>query len=166
MLNNVSLVGRLTKEPETRRLEKGTVVCNFTLAVNRAFKDENGEKQADFIQCQAWQKQAEFIEKFVSKGQLVAVTGEIHTRTYEREDKTTAYVTEINCNSIQSLEKRSEPTEEDIRMRWNDEWTKRSDGLDAKAKAILKKELNEKYQPRIDELKAKQADPSKNDLPY
>lgn len=154
MLNNVSLVGRLTKDPEVRKIgSENTSVCNFTVAVNRPFKDENGEKVADFIGCQAWKSQADFIGKYLVKGQLVAITGSIHTRTYEKADQTTAYVTEVNVNSIQSLERReSGETEESIKNEWKKEWDEKSPSLKGLEKDKLKKVLQAKYQPRIDAL--------------
>ena len=106
MLNNVSLVGRLTKDPETKVIGNGTAVCNFTLAVNRNFKNQAGEVEADFIQCQAWKTQAEFVGAYIKKGNLVSLTGSIATRNYEK-DGITRYVTERNVNSIQSLEKKA-----------------------------------------------------------
>ena len=163
MLNNVSLVGRFTKEPELKTIGEKNVVCNFTLAVNRTFKNAEGEREADFIQCQAWNKQAEFINTYLHKGQLVAVTGEIRTRTYERKDKTLAYVTEINLNSIQSLEKRDPQTEESIKTQWTKEWDQRVSGLNEKQKAELKKELEKKYQVMIDALKPND---TKDGLPF
>jgi single-strand DNA-binding protein len=162
MLNNVSLVGRLTKEPNLKVIGENTV-CNFTVAVNRPFKNKDGEREADFIQCQAWNKQAEFIGSYLHKGQLVAVTGEIHTRTYtKKDDGSNAYVTEVNVNSIQSLEKRDPQNEEDIRTAWTNEWDRKSPGLDAKGKATLKKKLADKYQPMIDALKK----PEKGEMPF
>ena len=167
MLNNVSLVGRLTKDPEVRSIgTDGTKVCNFTVAVNRPFKDENGDKVADFIQCQAWKKQAEFIGNYLVKGQLVSITGSIHTRTYEKADQSTAYVTEINVDQIQSLEKReSTYTEESIKAEWKKEWDERSVGLKGLQKDKLKKDLEAKYQPRIDALTTSVEKP-KEDLPF
>ena len=159
MLNNVSLVGRITKDPEVRTIgSEGTAVCNFTIAVNRPFKDENGESIADFIQCQAWKKQAEFMGKYIVKGQLIAITGSIHTRTYEKADQTTAYVTEVNVDQIQSLERREPQTEEQIKEEWKKEWDKRSVGLTKQSLASLKKDLEAKYQPKIDALKNKSAE--------
>jgi single-strand DNA-binding protein len=168
MLNNVSLVGRLTKDPEVRTIGSDkTAVCNFTIAVNRSFKDENGERQADFIMCQAWKNQADFIGKYLVKGQLVSVTGSIHTRTYEKSDQTTAYVTEINVDQIQSLEKReSAESEESIKAEWKKEWDKRSVGLTKAAVAKLKKDLEAKYQPRIDALYVKSDEVKDEDLPF
>lgn len=167
MLNNVSLVGRLTKDPEVRTIgTEGTSVCNFTVAVNRPFKDADGEKVADFIQCQAWKKQAEFIGQYLVKGQLVAITGSIHTRTYEKADQSTAYVTEVNVDQIQSLEKReSQVTEESIKAEWKKEWDEKSPSLKGLAKDKLKKDLEAKYQPRIDVLTTSVEKP-KEDLPF
>lgn len=157
MLNNVSLVGRITRDPEVRTIgSDGTAVCNFTVAVNRPFKDENGENVADFIQCQAWKKQAEFMGNYIVKGQLIAITGSIHTRTYEKADQTTAYVTEINVDQIQSLERRDkQETEESIKAEWKKEWDEKSPSLKGLAKDKLKKDLETKYQPRIDVLVSK-----------
>jgi len=172
MLNNVSIVGRITKDPEVRTIgSDGTAVCNFTVAVNRPFKDENGDNIADFIQCQAWKKQAEFMGNYIVKGQLIALTGSIHTRTYEKADQTTAYVTEINVDQIQSLERREPQTEEQIREQWTAEWNKRSVGLTKQNLASLKKDLTEKYQPKIDALNSKSADQKQeaktdNGLPF
>ncbi len=166
MLNNVSLVGRLTKDPEVRTIgSENTSVCNFTVAVNRPFKDENGEKVADFIQCQAWKSQADFIGKYLVKGQLVAITGSIHTRTYEKADQTTAYVTEVNVTSIQSLERReSGETEESIKEQWKKEWDELSKGKTGLAKDKVKKDLEKKYQPRIDALT--KPDDAKPEMPF
>ena len=163
MLNNVSLVGRLTKDPEVKIIGEGTAICNFTLACNRPYKDANGEKQADFISCQAWKGQAEFIGSYMKKGNLIAITGAINTRTYDKDD-VKHYVTEVNVSSVQSLEKKDDSdqgsiaTEDSIKKIWNDEWAKRSVGLDASSKSNLKNELAKKYQVQIDSLQS--------DLPY
>jgi single-strand DNA-binding protein len=144
-----------------------TKVSGFTLAVNRPFKTEEGEQQADFIQCQAWKNQAEFMEKYVHKGHLVAVQGSIRTRNYDK-DGTTVYVTEVNVEQIHSLEKREAQSEDQIRKSWTDEYNKRKVGLDKTKISALKKELESKYQPRIDAL-TKPADGSKpieDDLPF
>ena len=164
MLNNVSLVGRLTKDPETKTIGNDAIpVCNFTLAVNRPYKDKDGERQADFIQCQAWKKQAEFIGTYLEKGNLVSITGSINTRTYEKDD-VTHYVTEINVNQVTSLEKKSDDssapsgtTVEEVKAAWKQEFAKRGVGLDSKQKQALKVELTKKYQPQIDAL---------SDLPF
>ena len=158
MQNVVALVGRFTKDPEVKVIgEKATAVCNFTLAVNRPYKNEAGEHEADFIQCQAWKHQAEFIGKYMAKGNLVSINGSINTRTYEVEG-VTKYVTEVNVNQVQSLEKKTDTvtdgkeTIESIQKQRDDEWAKRSVGMDAASKSSLKKELVAKYQPRLDKL--------------
>ena len=161
MLNNVSLIGRLTKDPEIKAVGENRV-CNFTLAVNRTFKNKDGERDADFIQCQAWNKQADFINTFLKKGQLVAVVGEIRTRSYDHEDGSKRYVTEVAIGSVQSLEKRDPQTETEIKTQWTKEWDHRVVSCkDQKEKDALKTELANKYQPMIDALKNKG-----NDLPF
>jgi len=168
MQNVVALVGRLTKDPDIRMAGE-TKVASFTLAVNRPFKNDNGEQQADFIQCQAWKNQAEFMEKYVVKGQLVAVQGSIRTRNYDKDGQT-IYVTEVNVDQIHSLEKRegAVQTEEQIRKTWTNEYNKRKVGLDKTQIASLKKELEAKYQPKIDALKSKSTGekPIEDDLPF
>jgi single-strand DNA-binding protein len=169
MLNCWNGVGRLTKDPEIRSIkgkQEDQKVANFTIAVNRPFKDESGERTADFIQCQAWGKQAEFMEKFVVKGQLVAVTGSIRTRDWKDDEGKMHYVTEVNVDMIQSLEKREPQTEDQIRKDWTAEWDRRSQGMDAKGKAALKRELEGKYQPKIDALKNQAPAKIEDDLPY
>ncbi|MBN2268900.1 MAG: single-stranded DNA-binding protein [Acholeplasmataceae bacterium] len=107
MMNRVILVGRITKDPELKMTQSNIAVCSFTLAVNRQFTDQSGERQADFIQCVVWRKQAENLERFVKKGALLGVEGRIQTRQYET-DNGTRYVTEVLCDSIQFLESRSD----------------------------------------------------------
>jgi len=104
MLNRVVLVGRITKDPEQKRTQSNTPVVSFTLAVNRQFSNDQGEKQADFIQCVAWSKSAEFMSNYVRKGALLGVDGRIQTRTYETNNGETRYVTEVVCDSVQILE--------------------------------------------------------------
>lgn len=113
MINNVTLVGRLTKDPELRRTGNGTAVVNFTLAVNRPYAKEDDEIQADFINIVVWDRTAENVEKYCFKGSLVGVTGEIQTRNYENKDGDRVYVTEVVARSVQFLSTpRSEEPEE------------------------------------------------------
>ena len=102
-MNNVSLIGRLTKDVEERRTQSGTPVVSFTLAVNR-MKKEDG---ADFINCIAWGKAAETIARYVHKGDLFGVTGHIQTRSYEKDGRMN-YVTEVVTTSFQFLERKRE----------------------------------------------------------
>jgi single-strand DNA-binding protein len=111
MLNRVVLVGRITKDPELKTTQSNIGVVTFTLAVSRPFMDQQGERQADFIQCVVWRKQAENLAKYVKKGMLLGIDGRIQTRTYEAETGT-RYITEVVCDTIQYLESRSDNIEE------------------------------------------------------
>lgn len=104
MLNRVVIVGRLTKDPDLRYTPNGVAVANFTVAANRPFKNQQGEYEADFINCVAWRRQAENLANFMGKGNLVGVDGRIQTRRYEGQDGKTVFVTEVLAESIQFLE--------------------------------------------------------------
>jgi single-strand DNA-binding protein len=107
MINRVVLVGRLTKDPELKYTQTGIAVTRFTLAVNRAFQSASGEKEADFISCVAWRKQAENIANFLRKGSLVGVDGRIQTGSFEGQDGKRVYTTEVVADSTQFLEPRN-----------------------------------------------------------
>jgi single-strand DNA-binding protein len=104
MLNRVVLVGRLTKDPDLRYTSSGIAVATFTLAVNRTFSSQSGEREADFISCVVWRKQAENVANFLKKGSLAGVDGRIQTRNYEGQDGKRVYVTEVVAESVQFLE--------------------------------------------------------------
>ena len=104
MINSVTLVGRLTKDPETRETGSGHKVANFTLALQRKYRNKDGEYEADFINCQVWRQQAENLDKYVRKGDLVGVEGRIQTRSYDDQDGNRRYITEIVCDSVTYLE--------------------------------------------------------------
>jgi single-strand DNA-binding protein len=95
MLNRVILMGRLTKDPELRHTANNIQVCLFTLAVNRNFKKDGGEREADFINCVAWRNTAEFVNKYFSKGLQVVVSGRLQTRTWDDDEGKKHYVTEV-----------------------------------------------------------------------
>lgn len=105
-MNRVILVGRITKDPELKKTAQDISVINFTIAVNRNYTDQQGEKQADFISCVVWRRQAENVAKYVSKGMLLGVEGRIQTRQYESETGM-KYITEVLCDSVQFLENKS-----------------------------------------------------------
>ena len=86
MLNTVVLMGRLTAAPELKKTQSDVSICSFTVAVDRDYKDANGERQADFIRCVAWRQTAEFISKYFGKGAMIAVVGSIQSRQYEDKD--------------------------------------------------------------------------------
>jgi single-strand DNA-binding protein len=106
-MNNVSLIGRLTKDVQERRTQSGTPVVSFTLAVDRRKKEDG----ADFINCIAWDKAAETIARYVHKGDLFGVTGYIQTRNYEKDGRMN-YVTEVVTTSFQFLERKREMSSE------------------------------------------------------
>lgn len=107
MINRVVLVGRLTKDPELKYTQSGIAVTRFTLAVNRAFSNQQGEREADFINCVAWRKQAENIANYLRKGSLAGVDGRIQTGSFEGQDGKRVYTTEVVADSTQFLEPRS-----------------------------------------------------------
>ncbi|MGI6545589.1 MAG: single-stranded DNA-binding protein [Fastidiosipilaceae bacterium] len=99
-MNTVNLMGRLTKDPAIKTVGEHTV-ANFTLAVDRGYKDKNtGERQADFINCVAWRSTAEFIEKYFSKGQQMGLVGSIQTRSWDDVEGNKRYATEVNVNNV------------------------------------------------------------------
>lgn len=104
MINRVVLAGRLTRDPELKYTPNGVAVANFTLAVNRPFKSQSGESEADFINCVVWRKPAENLANYMSKGSLVGVDGRVQTRSFDNQEGKKVYVTEIVADSVQFLE--------------------------------------------------------------
>ena len=104
MINNVTLVGRLTKDVDLRYTSTGTAVGTFSLAVNRQFTNQAGEREADFISCVIWRKSAENFANFTRKGSLVGITGRIQTRNYDNQQGQRVYVTEVVADSFTLLE--------------------------------------------------------------
>lgn len=104
MMNRVVLVGRLTKDPDLRYTPSGVPVATFTLAVNRTFSNQQGEREADFINCVVWRRPAENVANFLKKGSLAGVDGRVQTRSYEGQDGKRVYVTEVVAESVQFLE--------------------------------------------------------------
>lgn len=108
-MNKVFLIGRLTKDPDLKYLSNSnTPVATFSIAVNRTFANQNGEKQTDFIPIIVWRKQAENVKKYITKGSLVAVDGSIQTRNYENQEGKKVYVTEVVANNVQFLESKAQ----------------------------------------------------------
>ncbi|UXV53897.1 single-stranded DNA-binding protein [Staphylococcus aureus] len=104
MLNRTVLVGRLTKDPEYRTTSNGVSVTTFTIAVNRTFTNAQGEREADFINCVTFRKQAENVNNYLSKGSLAGVDGRLQSRDYENQEGRRVFVTEVVCDSVQFLE--------------------------------------------------------------
>ena len=107
MLNRTILVGRLTKDPELRYTPSGVAVATFTLAVNRMFTNQQGEREADFINCVVWRKPAENVSNYLKKGSLAGVDGRIQTRSYDGQDGKRVFVVEVIAESVQFLDTRS-----------------------------------------------------------
>ena len=103
-MNKAILIGRLTRDPELRTTPTGRNVCQFSIAVNRNFTNAKGEREADFINCVVWDKQAENLAKYQHKGNQIAVEGRIQTRNYDDKDGKRVYVTEILATNISFLD--------------------------------------------------------------
>lgn len=102
-MNKVTLIGRLTKDPELRYTSSNIAVASFTLAVDRGYTSPNGERQADFLNIVVWRKPAENVKKFLTKGSQAAVDGSIQTRSYDDQNGQKRYITEILANSVEFL---------------------------------------------------------------
>lgn len=111
MINNVTLIGRLTKDIELKYTGSGLAVAQFTLAVARDFASQNGEKETDFINCVMWRKSAETLANYAKKGSLIGVVGRIQTRSYDNQEGQRVYVTEVNAERFNFLEKKAENTQ-------------------------------------------------------
>lgn len=114
MLNNISLIGRLTADPELRTTPTGSSVISFCLAVQRDYVKQGEERQADFIDCVAWNQTAEIISRFMHKGSSLAVTGRLQTRVYEDREGNKRKVSEVNVQNVSFIDKKSEPMDEPI----------------------------------------------------
>lgn len=108
MINSVCLVGRMTDNAELRYTPNNQAVAAFRLAVNRNFKSQNGEREADFINCVIWRQQAENLANWAKKGALIGITGRIQTRSYENQQGQRVYVTEVVADGFQLLENRKD----------------------------------------------------------
>ena len=107
MINRAVLVGRLTNGPELKYTGSGVAVATFTVAVNRQFTNSQGEREADFIRCQMWRKAAENFCNFTRKGSLVGIDGRIQTRSYDNQQGTRVYVTEVVAENFSLLESKN-----------------------------------------------------------
>lgn len=107
-MNKTFLIGRLTKAPELRYTESNKAIANFTVAIDRQYTNSQGEKETDFINIVTFQKQAENVKKYVTKGSQVAIDGRIQTRNYEDKDGKRVYVTEVIADRMQFLDTKKE----------------------------------------------------------
>lgn len=108
MINQVTLVGRLTKDPVVNLTSEGTPVSHVTLAVNRHFRNQNGELETDFVQCILWRKSAENTAQYCRKGSVIGITGRIQTRHYDNQEGKRIYITEVIAESVRFLSKKSD----------------------------------------------------------
>lgn len=102
-MNKTILMGRLTAQPELRQTQNGTASCRFTVAVNRRFKNANGEYDADFISCVAWRQTAEFVSRYFSKGSMICVEGSLRTGSYQDRNHSdvTHYTTDLYVDNVE-----------------------------------------------------------------
>ncbi len=105
MYNRIILIGRLTRDPELRYVPSGAPVASFTLAVDRPFRDQQGNRETDFIDIVAWRKLAEQVSQYMSKGRMVAVEGRLQIRSYETQDGQRRKVAEVVADGIRFLDK-------------------------------------------------------------
>lgn len=102
MLNRIDLAGRLVRDPEMRRTASGVSLCNFTLAVDRDFKSQDGNKETDFIDCVAWRQSADFAGKYLTKGSIAVVSGRLQIDSYTDKDGNKRKSTKVNCDNVYS----------------------------------------------------------------
>jgi len=109
-MNKAILIGRLTRDPELRATPTGRNVCQFSIAVSRTYTNANGEREADFINCVVWDKQAENLARYQKKGNQIAVEGRIQTRNYDDNNGRKVYVTEVLASNISFLDAKGAST--------------------------------------------------------
>lgn len=119
-MNKVFLIGRLTREPELRYTESNIPVAMFTLAVNRSFTNNDGDREADFINIVVWNKKAENAKNYLNKGSRVAIDGRIQTRSYDNQNGQRRYITEVVANQVEFLESKKESNVNDEDINSND----------------------------------------------
>lgn len=107
-MNKITLIGNLTHDPEVRSTANGTTVCSFTIAVNRRFAQQNGERVTDFFRINAWRQLGDTCAKYLAKGRKVAVIGELQARTYEAKDGTTRMSLDVSADEIEFLTPRTQ----------------------------------------------------------
>ena len=109
-MNKVFLIGRLTRDPELRYTDANIPVCRFSIAVNRTYSNQNGEREADFINIIVWRKQAENVKNYLTQGSQVAIDGRIQTRSYDDNNGQKRYVTEVIADNVEFIGSRSSST--------------------------------------------------------
>lgn len=110
-MNKVILIGRLTRDPEIRVTPSGISCCTFTVACDRRFADQNGNRQADFLNCVAWRERADFVSKYFAKGRRIGLEGSIQTRSYEKDGQNRT-ATEILVDNVEFVENKPQPQQQ------------------------------------------------------
>lgn len=111
-MNQIILIGRITADPELRTTQSGVNMVNFTIAVQRRYKNDQGRYDADFIRCVAWRQTADFLHQYATKGRKVALTGELQSRTYDKDgQKRTLF--EVVANNVELIDKRDAESRDD-----------------------------------------------------
>ena len=159
-MNKIILVGRLTKDPELRSTSSGISTVNFSIAVNRNFKNKEGNYDADFLNCVAFRNQADFISKYFKKGSLIGVEGRVQTRSYDAQDGTKRYVTEIMVENAEFVGGKNDNN--------SSSYTNNNGYVDAPASAPIDVMPNEVDIPKSDpyENYDNEVSLSDNDLPF
>lgn len=152
-MNNVNLIGRLTKAPELKQTASNTSVLTGTLAVNRTFKNQNGEREADFINIVAWRQTAEIIAQYCGKGSQIGVTGRIQTRNYDNQEGQRVYVTEVVVEHVDLLDSKNDNQQSNFQNQGN---FQNSQGQNA----------NNSYQNQNNNFNSNPMDISDSDLPF
>jgi single-strand DNA-binding protein len=131
LINNVVLVGRLTKDIDLKYTGSGTAVGTFTMAVQRNFTDQSGKRESDFINCVIWRKSAENMANFTRKGSLAGITGRIQTRNYENQQGQRVYITEVVVETFALLESKQVTEQRPRENTYKQDQPKESNGMDA-----------------------------------
>ncbi|MBT0903772.1 single-stranded DNA-binding protein [Streptococcus infantarius subsp. infantarius] len=152
-MNNVNLIGRLTKAPELKQTASNTSVLTGTLAVNRTFKNQNGEREADFINIVAWRQTADIIAQYCGKGSQIGVTGRIQTRNYENQQGQRVYVTEVVAEHVDLLDSKSDNQQSNFQNQGNFQNSQRQNA-------------NNSYQNQNNNSNSNPMDISDDDLPF
>lgn len=162
MINRTVLVGRLTKDPELRYTSSNVAFARFTLAVNRTFAGPNGEREADFIQCIVWRRQAENLARFVRKGSLVGVEGRIQTGSYDDQNGIRKFTTDVVCDSVQFLEPKGQDNQGQQDRDFNNDY--RQDFYQDRKEPVRQERPQNNYQKQSSSIPS--IDVSEDDLPF
>lgn len=119
MLNHITIMGRLTKDPELRLTQSGTSVTSFSLAIDRDFKNQSGEKETDFIECVAWKNTAEFVSKYFQKGRMAVVSGRLQLRDWTDKEGAKRRIAEIVADNVYFADSKQDQKQESKQDNFN-----------------------------------------------